>query len=62
MRSPLIELIETENLLIKNASMSECSKLQYICSSWTTRASLEGISFDEDYIYNVKDYFFNFSC
>lgn len=52
MSSPLIDLIETENLLIKNASMSECSKLQDICSSWTTRASLEGIIFDEDYIYN----------
>lgn len=62
MRSPLIDLIETENLLIKNASMSECSKLQDIYSSWTTRADLERLNFNEDYIYNVKDYFFNFSC
>lgn len=33
MRSPLIDLIETKNLLIKNASISECSKLQDIYSS-----------------------------
>lgn len=51
MRNHLIDLIETENLLIKNASMSECSKLQDICYSWTTRSSLEGLNFDEDYIY-----------
>lgn len=60
MRSPLIDLIETENLLIKNASMSECSKLQDIYSSWTPRADLERLNFNEDYIYNVKDYFFIF--
>lgn len=51
MRNQLVDLIETENLLIKNASMIECSKLQDICSAWTTRSSLEGLDFDEDYIY-----------
>lgn len=51
MRNHMADLIETKNLLIKNASMIECCNLQAICSTWTDRYLLEGMIFEEDYIY-----------
>ncbi len=34
MRKYISKLIETKNLIIKDATMDECEKLQHICSTW----------------------------
>ncbi len=45
------KLIETNNLIIKDAVMDECDQLQYICSTWTDKLLLEGDEFEENYIF-----------
>lgn len=51
MREYISKLIETNNLIIKDATMDECEQLQYICSTWIDKELLEGERFEENYIF-----------
>jgi len=51
MRAYISKLIESNNLIIKDATMDECNQLQYICSTWIDKLLLEGDEFEENYIF-----------
>jgi len=50
MRGYVSKLIETNNLIIKEATMDECEGLQNICDTWEEKELVEGDSFEENYI------------
>lgn len=56
MRAYISKLIETNNIIIKDATMDECDQLQCICSSWADKLLLEGEDFEEDYIFKCLTY------
>lgn len=45
------EKYETKRLIINNASMQECEKLQKICGTWDDKKLIEGSEYENDYIY-----------
>ena len=47
------ELIQTTNLHIRNAELSDLPALKTLCTYWTDKAFLEGHGFDDDYIDNT---------
>lgn len=51
MSNHILNSLETKNLLIKNSSLRECSDLQAICSNLNDKTFMEGMVFDEEYIY-----------
>ena len=56
MKSVISEHIESDRIIIRNATSADIEELRSICESWVDKKHLEGDMFDVDYIENCLSF------